>query len=69
MLSTFDLQNDTRFFAVRVQEGNEVSLHDINALPTIGKAAEGRDGYNNVHCGGCRDGNENRYAHICEARS
>lgn len=68
VLSAFDPLNDTRFFAVRVIEGVTVSLHHINALPSIDNAEEGSDGHSDAHCGGCRDGHESRNAHVCEAR-
>ena len=71
VLNTIDPEtfNSTRFFAVRVKDGEEIALHYINALPSIDKADAGGDYHSNVHCGGCRDGHESRTKHVCEARS
>ena len=64
-----EILNSTRFFAVRIIDGATVSLHNINALPSIDNAEEGRDGHSDAHCGGCRDDHESRSKHVCEARS
>lgn len=71
VLASFDPEamNSTRFFAVRVLDGAEVSLHYIDALPTINEAEPGSDGHSNAHCGGCRDDQTSRSEHVCEARS
>ena len=61
--------NSTRFFAVRIKDGEEVALHYIDALPTIDEAEPSSRGHSNAHCGGCRDGNESRSKHVCEFRS
>ena len=60
--------NHMVFFALCVK-GAAVSLHYINALPTIDKAEVGASGHSDAHCGGCLAGNESRSAHICEGRS
>ncbi len=71
VLNTIDPEclNSTRFFAVCVRGGNEVSLHYVNALPTIGEPEPDADGHSNSHCGGCRDGDTSRTNHICAERS
>lgn len=71
VLDAFDPEDldSTRFFAVRVQNGEEVSLHYLNPLPTIDEAEPDKDGHSNAHCGGCRDGHTSRSEHICDARS
>ena len=58
----------TRFFAVCVR-GSEIALHHVNALPSFEEATPGADGHSNAHCGGCRDGNTSRTAHVCDTRS
>ena len=60
--------NQMVFFALCVK-GAAVSLHYINALPTIDEAEIGENGHSYAHCGGCLSGQENRSAHICEAKS
>ena len=60
---------DTRFFAARVQGANEVSLHHINALPTIDEPTPSADGHSNALCDGCHIGDEGRSKHTCEGRS
>lgn len=71
VLETFDPEclNSTTFFAVCVQEGEKVSLHYINALPTIDEPEPSANGHSNAHCGGCRDGDESRSKHVCDERS
>lgn len=71
VLASFDPEalDITRFFAVRVLGGAEVSLHYINALPTIDEAEVGSDEHNNCHREGFREGQASRSAHICEGRS
>lgn len=71
VLNTIDPEclNSTHFFATRVKDGAEVSLHHINALPTIEEAEVGGEGHSNSHCGGCRDGHTSRTEHVCEERS
>ena len=56
------------FFALCVK-GAAVSLHYINALPTIDKAEVGANGHSDAHCGGCLVGHSNPSSHKCEARS
>ncbi len=71
VLATCDPEamNSTRFFAARIQNGEEVTLHYINHLPIFDVAEAGADGHSNPHCGGCRDGRTNRNEHVCKMRS